>query len=106
MKNSRVKTKTQQPRVRHIPERTCVACRRTAGKQDLIRLVCSDGVVEADQRGAKPGRGVYLCLHSECWEKGLQNNRIEFGLRTKLSKENRQSLLEYGRSLPVKEDTR
>jgi predicted RNA-binding protein YlxR (DUF448 family) len=77
-----------------------------AGKRDLIRLVCSHGVVEADQRGRKPGRGVYLCPAGECWEKGLQSNRIEYGLRVKLSKENRQSLLEYGRSLPAKEDIR
>jgi len=77
-----------------------------AGKRDLIRLVCSDGVVVADQRGEKPGRGVYLCPAGECWEKGLQSNRIEYGLRVKLSMENRQSLLEYGRSLPAKEDIR
>jgi predicted RNA-binding protein YlxR (DUF448 family) len=68
-------------------------------------MVCSGGTVEADQKGRKPGRGVYLCPSSGCWEKGLQSNRIEYGLRVKLSAENRQSLLEYGRSLPAKEDT-
>ena len=101
-----METKPQQPRVRHIPERTCIACRRKAGKRDLVRLVCSDGTVVADQRGRKPGRGVYLCLSGDCWEKGLQSNRIEYGLRMKLSMENRQSLLEYGRSLPAEEDIR
>jgi predicted RNA-binding protein YlxR (DUF448 family) len=53
-----------------------------------------------------PGRGIYLCLSSKCWENGLKNNRIEYGLRTKLSTENRLLLLEFGRSLAKKEDTR
>ena len=89
-----------------MPERTCIACRRKAGKREFVRLVCSDGVIEADLRWKKPGRGVYLCLSNECWEKGLGSNRVEYGLRTKLSTENRQMLLEYGRSLAEKEDTR
>ena len=79
-------------------------CRRKARKRELIRLVCSGGSIEADPRGKKPGRGVYLCLSSECWENGLNSNRIEYGLRTKLSMENRLLLLEYGRSLAKKED--
>jgi predicted RNA-binding protein YlxR (DUF448 family) len=106
MKTSRVENKPQQLRARHVPERTCVSCRRKAGKRELVRLVCSGGAVEADLRGKMPGRGIYLCLSSECWENGLKNNRIEYGLRTKLSTENRLLLLEYGRSLAKKEDTR
>jgi len=104
MKNLRVENKPQQPRARHVPERTCVVCRRKAGKRELVRLVCSGGSIETDLRGKKPGRGVYLCLSSECWEKGLKSNRVEFGLRTKLSTENRLLLLEYGRSLADKEE--
>jgi len=106
MKTLRVKNEPQQTRTKHVPERTCVVCRRKAGKRELVRLLCSDGAIETDLTGKKPGRGVYLCLSSECWEKGLQSNRIEYGLRTKLSMENRQLLLEYGRSLAKKEDTR
>ena len=35
--------------VKHIPERTCLACRQKKAKQDLIRLVrTSDGRVEVD----------------------------------------------------------
>jgi predicted RNA-binding protein YlxR (DUF448 family) len=104
-KTSRVENKTQQPRIRHIPERMCAVCRRKAGKRELVRLVCSNGSIEADLRGKKPGRGVYLCMSSECWENGLKSNRIEYGLRTKLSTENRLLLLEYGRSLSKKEVT-
>jgi len=105
MKTLRVENRPQQAHTRHVPERTCVVCRTKAGKRELVRLVCSGGAIEADPRGKKPGRGVYLCLSGECWEKGLKSNRVEFGLRTKLSAENRLLLLEYGRSLAKKEYT-
>jgi len=106
MKTSRVENKLQQPITRHVPERTCITCRRKAGKRELVRLVRSGGIIETDLSGKKPGRGVYLCPSSECWEKGLKSNRVEYGLRTKLSMENRLLLLEYGRNLAEKEDTR
>lgn len=89
---------------KHVPQRTCIACRTTRGKRELVRLVASPGGVEIDPKGKKTGRGVYLCAVSVCWEQGLKSNRIEFGLRTKLSAENRQSLVEYGRKLPEKEE--
>jgi len=106
MKTLRVENKPQQPRTKHVPERTCIACRRKAGKRELVRLVCSGEAVEADLKGKRPGRGVYLCLSTECWEKGLKSNRVEHGLRTKLSTDNRLLLIEYGRGLAKKENTR
>lgn len=104
MKTSKLDNILQPLKQKHVPLRTCIACRQSAGKRELVRLVNSAGVVEVDIKGRKPGRGVYLCAQRECWEAGLKNNRIEFSLRTKLSIENRQLLLEYGRGLPEKED--
>lgn len=85
---------------KHIPQRTCVACRRARDKKDLIRLVRSDeGVVEVDPSAKKPGRGAYLCPEKDCWEIGLKGNRLEHALRTKLSVDNRQALTEYRTNL-------
>jgi len=98
--NHAVKTQGQK----HVPERTCIACRSARGKRELIRLVSSSSGIEIDLKGKKPGRGVYLCRCSICWERGLKSNRIEFGLRAKMSAENRQSLVEFGKSLAEKED--
>lgn len=100
MKTSKVEDTSQVPRQKHVPGRSCVACRKTRGKRELVRLVSSDGLVVVDTKGKKPGRGVYLCPGKECWETAMKNDRIEYGLRTKLSAENRQLLLKYGRSLP------
>ena len=91
----------QQPeRRKHIPQRTCVACRGTKANKDLIRLVNNTGIVEIDLTRKKPGRGAYLCPAAHCWEIGLKGNRLEYTLRTKITLGNRQILEEYGRNLP------
>lgn len=98
-------SKGQQLRRKHVPQRSCVACRQVRDKRNLVRLILAAGTVEIDIKGKKPGRGVYLCSQRQCWELGLKGNRIEYGLRTRLSSENRRMLLEYGTGLPLKEVT-
>ena len=101
--NSENKIKSQIPKPRHIPQRSCIVCREKKDKRDLIRLVYSSTIVEIDQKGKKPGRGAYLCPKYECWDIGLNKNRLDHALRANLSPENRQALLEYGKSLSEKE---
>ena len=85
---------------RHIPQRTCVACRRVADKRELIRLVrTSDSRVEVDPDGKRAGRGAYLCQAQECWEAGLKGSRLEHALRANLTPENREQLITYGKDL-------
>ena len=84
----------------HIPQRTCVACRKVKAKRELIRIVrTSDGNVEVDTSGKKAGRGAYLCRAQECWEVGLKGGRLEHTLRTSLSQDNREQLARYGKDL-------
>lgn len=89
----------QATKPRHIPERTCIACRKTGNKRGLVRLVRVGNSVEIDSSGKKAGRGAYLCPESECWEKGLKGNRLEHALHIKIDVLNRQSLVEYANSL-------
>lgn len=85
---------------RHIPQRTCVACRQVKPKRELTRLVCvSDGVIEVDTSGRKPGRGAYLCRNIECWKAGLMSNRLDYTLRTTITRENRERLMNYSKDL-------
>ena len=86
---------------KHIPERTCIACRQSKDKKDLVRLVYTkDGIVQVDLSAKKSGRGAYLCPKKDCWELGLKGNRLEYALRTKLSHHNRQVLVNYAEKLP------
>jgi predicted RNA-binding protein YlxR (DUF448 family) len=81
---------------KRLPQRTCIACRQIKEKKALIRLVCAEnGVVDVDISGRKPGRGAYLCPKKVCWELVLKKNRLEYALRTKLSDDNRQILIEH-----------
>lgn len=93
--------KGQPVRHRHAPQRTCVACRETKAKRELIRIVCTaEGEVEVDLSGKKSGRGAYLCPKQGCWELGLKKNRLGYALRTNMSLESHQRLLEYSAKLP------
>ena len=85
---------------KHIPQRTCVACRKVDAKRELIRLVrIADGSVEIDTSGKKTGRGAYLCRAQDCWEAGLKSGRLEYTLRTTLSQDNRRKLITQGEDL-------
>ena len=85
---------------KHIPQRTCVACRKVDAKRELIRLVrIADGSVEIDTSGKKTGRGAYLCRAQDCWEAGLKGGRLEYTLRTTLSQDNRRKLITQGEDL-------
>lgn len=95
-----MKRSISQHPVKHVPQRTCVACRKIKTKQELVRLVRSaDGNVEFDTAGRKPGRGAYLCRTQECWEIGLKGGRLEHSLKTTLTRDNREQLIEFGKEI-------
>lgn len=77
-----------------------MACRKVKAKRELVRLVRNTtGTVEVDTSGKRSGRGAYLCPVPECWEAGLKGSRLEHVLRINLTQDNREHLIEYGKSL-------
>ena len=89
---------------KHVPQRTCIACRKVAGKRSLLRLVRTESGVEVDATGKLAGRGAYLHPYQNCWQAVMRGGRIEQALRTRLSEENRQALLDFMATLPESED--
>lgn len=80
--------------VKHVPQRTCVACRRVKSKRELVRLVrTASGEVEIDTTGRKEGRGAYICPERTCWEKALKGKQLEVTLRAGINQANRDKLL-------------
>ncbi len=76
------------PRPRHIPMRTCVACRQERPKRELVRVVCGPaGEIKVDPTGKAPGRGAYLCPQPICWENALKRRVLDQALKTSLSAE-------------------
>lgn len=87
-------------RQRHVPERTCTACRRKQAKRGLIRIVRTvDGQVEVDPTGRRPGRGAYLCPDPACWENALKRKLLNRALRVVLTPEEVARLRSYAQSL-------
>lgn len=84
---------------RHVPQRTCLACRTVRPKRDMVRLVRTESGAEIDFSGKKAGRGAYLCRRPECWETGLKGNRLENTLRGNITRDNREKLLECSREI-------
>jgi uncharacterized protein len=83
-------------RPKHIPMRTCVACRQELPKRQLVRVVCSPaGVVDIDPTGKAQGRGAYLCLLIGCWTKALQRKSLDGALKTTLSPDDYARLNAY-----------
>lgn len=88
---------------KHVPQRTCIACRQVAGKRALLRLVRTEEGVVVDPTGKLSGRGAYLHPYQTCWQAVLRGGRIEQALRTRLSDENRKALVAYMKTLPESE---
>ena len=69
-------------RPRHVPQRTCVACRQTGAKRGLVRIVRgTDGSVTIDPTGKKSGRGAYLCHEPGCWQAALKRGILPRALK-------------------------
>lgn len=100
-----MKTANKQPKKqKHLPLRTCIACRENKSKRELLRVVRTpEGQVLIDATGKKSGRGAYLCARLSCWQKALKEHRLEQVFETQISPEDRAALDEYVATLPKDE---
>jgi predicted RNA-binding protein YlxR (DUF448 family) len=70
------------PKTSVEPIRTCVACRKEAGKRGLVRFVRSEaGEIVEDPTGRAPGRGAYLHDDPGCRELAAKRRSLERALR-------------------------
>ncbi|MDI9484234.1 MAG: YlxR family protein [Bacillota bacterium] len=75
-------------RKKHVPMRTCVGCRETRPKRDLVRVVREpDGKVGLDLTGKRSGRGVYICAREECLEKARKGRQLERSLEVSVGED-------------------
>ena len=86
---------------RKIPIRTCVSCRGSSSKRELLRIVkTTAGEVVIDQTGKTPGRGAYLCGAKECLALALKANKLGRALRCDIPEHIKQEL----QDIVVKDD--
>ena len=61
-----------------IPMRKCVGCQEMKPKKELMRVLRDEnGTFSLDITGRKNGRGAYLCLSQECFEKAVKTKGLE-----------------------------
>jgi len=88
-------------RRKHVPQRTCVACRTARPKRDLVRVVRTpEGEILVDETGKQNGRGAYLCRQRTCWDDALARGHLDRSLKAKLKGESKGALREYAAGLP------
>ena len=89
-------TEQHSRRKKHIPQRSCVACRQKQDKRSLTRLVRTiDAGIYIDPTGKKNGRGAYLCNNRCCWEKAVNGSLLDKALRTTLTQTDRTTLTNH-----------
>jgi uncharacterized protein len=69
------------PSQRRVPVRTCIGCRRRAGKSELLRVTARDGACLPDPRSRHQGRGAYLHPVLECLEAAERRRAFPRALR-------------------------
>ena len=66
----------------HVPGRTCILSRRTAPREELIRLALSpDGIVAPDVRARAPGRGAWIGVTRVEVDAANANSRLKGALQ-------------------------
>jgi hypothetical protein len=87
----------------HVPIRTCVSCRETDEKRDLLRIVrLKDGSAVYDARGKVSGRGAYVCARPECISTARKQKKLERSLKiTQLPSELFDELLKIADARPA-----
>ena len=75
-------------RTRHLPQRSCVACRQVRVKSELVRVVRTpQGEVRLDATGKLAGRGAYICPDLRCLEQAVKQGKLNRALARPLSAE-------------------
>ncbi len=73
-----------------------MACRETAGKRELVRIVRTvAGPIEVDLTGRKNGRGAYLHADPACWDTALKRQTLNGALKAVVGGDDLTALQEF-----------
>lgn len=89
-------------RRKHVPQRTCIGCRKIRSKRQMVRLVRTrEGQLVIDETGKRNGRGAYLCRQRSCWEPILKGKQLGRALKMDIGEEEKEMLHNYMTALPA-----
>jgi predicted RNA-binding protein YlxR (DUF448 family) len=87
-------SKQKQPkRPKHVPQRTCIACRQKTDKRRLTRLIRTpEAGIVIDATGKQNGRGAYVCAQPACWDKIINTNLLAQALKSDITTDEKAEL--------------
>jgi len=75
-----------RPNDKEKPQRSCLGCRETRDKDQLLRFVLSpQDEVLPDLDARLPGRGAYTCINSRCLENALRQRLFNRAFKREVS---------------------
>ncbi|MCK9575018.1 MAG: YlxR family protein [Clostridia bacterium] len=81
-------------KIKKIPQRMCIVCKKMSAKSDLIRIVRDlDGNIKLDNVGKVQGRGTYICRSDDCINKMQKCKCLNRVYSTNVSSEIYQNLI-------------
>jgi predicted RNA-binding protein YlxR (DUF448 family) len=76
-----LRIRTNDPLEAHVPERSCILTRRTAPREELIRLALGpDGQVAPDIRARAPGRGAWIGVGRQALDEANAKGKLKGAL--------------------------
>ena len=76
-----MRKRTNDPLEAHVPERSCILTRRTAPREELIRLALGpDGQVAPDVRARAPGRGAWIGVGRQALDEANTKGKLKGAL--------------------------
>jgi predicted RNA-binding protein YlxR (DUF448 family) len=76
-----LRKRSNDPLEAHVPERTCILSRRTASREELIRLALGpDGQVAPDVRARAPGRGAWIGVGRQAFDDANAKGKLKGAL--------------------------
>jgi len=76
-----LRKRTNDPLDAHVPERSCILTRRTAPREELIRLALGpDGKVAPDVRARAPGRGAWIGVGRKALDEANAKGKLKGAL--------------------------
>lgn len=68
------------------PMRKCIGCDLFKPKKEMLRIVLNkQGDIKLDKSQTASGRGAYICISQECFEKACSAKRLERSLKNRVS---------------------
>lgn len=78
-----------------IPLRTCIVCRESKPKKELVRIVKNADGVFVDETGRANGRGAYICKSAECAEKLKKSKALSRAFKCEVDGETYDKITEF-----------